>query len=404
MAFSWVKSLFWVYFFTFSFLLWPQTTEKTKSYGNHHSPSTGQIAKLSKPRILVGYRHTPDIQPRFWVQIFKNSNGIIQTLLFFKTIGAQEMMVSHHPEFLGAKWRPYQQKVEWKMPFGEKIVTFYAVFAKRDADGIKKISNIVHYSLDIKDFSRVLEKTTAGFIDWTQPSLILEQTEKKKINLSEYKKNFFIRDRLEKKTQRNLHIAANDTAMNLRITPTFTLREKILFRQIPMEKLRPWLFEDIRLTDTLVRSPKNDPETIIAVAKALISFTKEGRESCFYRELRGEWKSPQAGQKPQDDFSALVLDLRGFEYPPSLFPQIIAENFEPVLNGSLYSDCQVPFVRFIRSLRHTSFPKKTMFVKALKVKKDDFNIVIAEKYSKSLLSDKKKLEKIANGFFWILLD
>lgn len=382
-----------------------------------------------KPRALIGYRVTPSLNPHIWVEIAESFDNFFSASVMFNVRGADRMMVSNYDDFRGAKWLPYKEKVLWQLRQDKEIVTVYAVFSKRNPDsGLVEISPIVHYTIDKRDFSRVLERTDSGYIDWTRGALLIEKEKEGKVSFNGRQSFHRLRDRLERESQRDLFLSASDIVMDLRISPTYTVREKLLLENIRPDFLFPVL-NSVKLVDSLVDTSDKEPGMLVAKATAFLSFTKPNesvresavRESagnvngngslaganakdCLYRYFDNRWVEPDTGTDSQDGFFSLVIDLRGFRYPPSMFPSIENERSQPVLNGSLYKNCAVPFVRFTRSLKQMALPKKTMLAKAYDIRLKDFTIILSQRYWRSLLSSKDHLQRIANGNFWILVD
>lgn len=372
-----------------------------------------------KPRVLIGYRVTPSLNPHIWIEIMQSFDNFFTISVRFNARGADRMMVSNYDDFRGARWQPYEEKLAWQLEKDKDIATVYAVFSKRNQDsGLVEISPIVHYTIDKQDFSRVLEKTASGYVDWTRSALLIEQEKEGKVTFSGRQSFHRLQDRLEKESQRDLFLSASSIVMDLRLSPTYTIREKLLLENIKPDFLFPVL-NSVKLVDSIVDTSSREPGVLVAKARAFLSFTKQdgvvrrnighdnfavGNEKCLYRYFDNQWRTPDMGSDSQDGFFSLVIDLRGFRYPPSMFPSIENERSEPILNGSLYNDCSVPFVRFIRSLNNLTLPKKTMLAKAYDIRLKDFTIILSQKYWRSLISSKDHLNSIANGNFWILVD
>ena len=129
-----------------------------------------------------------------------------------------------------------------------------------------------------------------------------------------------------------------------------------------------------------------------------------GEAKSFYHFIKPLQKSPQVFGNSPNGFFMLVIDVRGFDFRPSLFPAVTDSKGSPVLNASFYDTHTSAYVRYVRSLENIDLPRKSLLVRAYDVNSANNTIELADNFAQILLASKDRLKRIANGNFILLVD
>ncbi len=436
------------------------------------------------PRSLSGYRLSKSFDPQLHVAVARTEpDGSMYLTLRFQATRASFMQFSTEAELITSSWQPYTSTLSnWRVLPQRKPLTIYAVFKRPRASGSANlphgsvISPIVHYTLQLDAPERVVERTETGYIDWTEQLLVVNAAQLP-ANLDTAQQTALQLQHLQTQALAKLELRTLQALEALRVSPGVTIGDNVylgtlqraqLLAYLPLLQLTELNYKSaataanypyrknvlggagsdgsalsqllkttlaneplqVQLSATLSLlspSPSPSPSPAGSAQRSTISTARS-----IYRELQAQLPAqPQTNTIApvpfvKHDYKALVIDLRGLRYEPTLFPHVVTANGLSVLTGAAYAmqattapfiastpvpvstiplpASPAPYVRYVRNIAADNFPRSTLFIAAAELTVSQEAIVIADFYGELLRSDPAFRTRVANGAFWLVVD
>ena len=322
--------------------------------------------------------------------------------------GALAFKISNDPDFPETKWRDMVEKMDWHFDAQKPLAVVWVIFRRLNRETQKyEISSPLAYAIDTEKPFKKIELCPNGYMDWTDWKLMQNAT----VTRSSKKRHDY--SWAQKKAEEKL------------AEQTYDVLKTLFFEG--GEKLGQWakrhrLFGR-RLMDYLslirIKGIHYPEENAVLVEGELSLIDLVGDEKFLWLE-KTHPHSPPVQVKPylKTEFHLLILDVRGLDYTPCFYPEIVSESDELVLDRTWFTNRSVPYVRHLRALKSdeglslregdqggVSPGEYRLYVRALDlVSGNESRIVVTERYKTLIHANPQTLFTLANGHFYILMD
>ena len=368
----------------------------------------------------LAYNLWKDANPFIKIKVPKSQTSALlnEVDIILKCPYAEEYKLADELTFKNAQWHKLSENVKWKFYDADEITTVYAIFRKSNPNQAgKSVTKIVHDTIDRKSTYKKITRQKNGYVDWTDLKII---TETYAYEDHQTKKRYF-----SSKTQQKAETVLFKTTFDI-------------FKELPINdiyKVKDLLAITPALYDRILKHTKNisikDIEypnnyTIYLLGELNIYNRKIkkklNREDALIQFLKPNLKiRTQVPKNYETSIHALIVDTRGFQFEPYLFPEIISKQQENIIHPQHHTDTFVPYARYIRSIDELSSLKdlleknitikqrnqnsQSLIIKADHIKTDEkHKIIISDRYVTLLQDMGENAKQIANGNFYIIID
>lgn len=366
-----------------------------------NTSSSKQLDFVPIPRSLKGYatwQTTKQPTIKIKISFLPNKRINIKAKLILKAKGAIEMKINNTPDFKKNRWIKYQEKIPWLLNLNDKISTVYAVFRYQNKENNRyEISHIVHDSFIVKQPNKKITATYSGYFDWHEFALHSSAMYQSDANQNpDYVK---LQNFVEKKIK---HISY-DLILNIPINFNYTIKDYLYYNKNHRSFLKK------KITTMKLERVFYPSENSIFLQKKFFFFEKkqESHKTLYQILLKNSYnakKNPQIESFTKNEVLSLVIDTRGLNFKPSLFLSVLNNKNRLVLSPSFHTIETVPFVRYYRDIKHISFPKGSLLIRAYRVDNSRSEIIIRKFYGDIIRNNQKQIATISNGNFYVIVD
>ncbi len=325
--------------------------------------------------------------------------------------GAQEIKVSNDPDFPGAEWKPWQSSIRWTLG-DDQVATVFVAFKKRQPEGKgARVTPVTSYTLDKKDTPKKIERFGKhGYLDWTRGELVVFATA-----TVESKESRHGSANSQALAEAQLADNAYQCAVRIQVEAGLSLGELLKLEPSLGSTLTTHL-QSLRLTDI------SQPTSVSTKLEGRLSLTadKTGKRVPgffpFSKPLRQK-PIPKIPTQWDQTYDLLIIDVRGFRYEPSLFPQIRADDGRTLVAASRTTNRTAGYVRYLRSLDpqgnlpwgSLGFVKvpaeRQLFVKAIGLDANEPGaILVSRRHERQIHGNEASLDRFCNGGLILLTD
>ena len=357
-------------------------------------------------RPFVGYRQWENAPARIHVRIKEVDPHQVEVHLHCP--GASTFKISNNPDFPGTQWRDMIEKIDWHFDTQDPLAVVWVIFKRLNRETQKyEISSPLAYAIDTEKPFKKIELCVNGYMDWTEWKLIQSAT------VTPPSKKRYDYSWAQKKAEEKL------------TEQTYDVLKSLFFEG--GEKLGQWTkrhrWFGRRLMDYLsriqIKGIHYPEERAVSMESEIFLVDLVGDEKFLWLEKVHPHSPPvQVKSYLKTKFHLLILDVRGLDYTPCFYPEIISENDELVLDRTWFTNRSVPYVRYLRTLKgYEGLPLREgdrggapsgryrLYVRALDlVSGDKSRIVVTERYKTLIHANPQTLFTLANGHFYILMD
>ncbi len=374
---------------------------------------TSLFAKLEKPKDTLGYGSWDSVHPYVFLRVKEETPRPTFVDLFLTCPGADEMRLANRLDMEGAKWVPFKTELSWKVLPEEKKTTVFVLFKKKLPNGSAMITEMQSVSLDRespwKMTTRLGEST---WVDWSQGLLSVTAS---KIN---NENSLAQGETLTSETRYPQANLMTPAMTELRQKAFTSWKEVLLLPQVPignMIRLRPELMTDLLASFANLKVVSIDYPTYhsVRLTSEIPLYGSETVET-LYPYLAQKQLSPPTEISLPEQYDSLVVDVRNYLFETCLFPELVAEDGDVLINASQMKRSKSPYVHFIRPQKNHDniFPPqlekllgKALFIRASSLNAKVPSMIVLSKRNKDLvLAHPLNYEKFVNGGFWVLMD
>ena len=363
---------------------------------------------------LVGYRDWVSARPRIHIILDEKDKKPANVEIRLKCHGAREFKISNHPTFSSSTWQKMTSKIAWRLDPFKDIAVIWVIFKRKNpTTGKYEISSPISYTIDKKNPYKKITSYDNGYIDWTDSKIILKATGKKSKN---NKARYDISEAREL-AEEKLTKFSYEILKQIPISYQYTLGEFLKIDKVNRINVNA-ILNSRQLKE--INHPKVDQVELTAE----ITFYARGKDSGLAFDL----KQTQTSFKIEVDnnrntiFDILVIDVRGIDYFLSMYPKIVSDDGEPVINIFYYTNAQSVYIKYLRYLEEAYLTGKSTFleeknqksktrkpnmlyVRATRVSEGNRSkIFITRRYKELIQSNPGTMHNICNGQMFILVD
>ncbi len=346
------------------------------------------------PKNLIGFREWKNITPAVKI-IFPTDIAFDpkKAIIFIKDIPSiEEILISNYPDFRGAQWQPYASRINWLLNDEELNSVYVILKTFNQTRSRHEISAVLHDTIDQKNLDHKIIINPFGYHNWSLNELVFEMEDEKTPNNQGGSLAW------QKEVRNYLKINALNIINELPIYANLKIKN---LNNSTKLGLIPFLNQHLK---TLAINYYENPDRLYLKEK--ISLAAISEEKSLYGLVK-PLEPPITATELYNDkkISRLIIDTRGSFFKPRLFLKVKGEKGETIINPSLFNPQSPAFVRYYKSLEKiTRTDNNTLIVNSLKINQENNEIILANRFAKTLLNDIRNLTLIANGNFFILVD
>lgn len=363
------------------------------------------FASEALTNIFTGYQQWKEAEPFIYAEFSEIDSAPIQIKIILHCPHAYEFKISNHPDFRGAAWQKMTPDIKWYPDNTRRVVTIYAVFkSPKTKNAHPRISKIVNYSYDINYLYRSIQRfDDIGYIDWTEGVVYIYAQAVHKAGGNER----YTIDKAQAQAEGLLYANGFSIVKHINVNFFYTISGLCEFNPALYQQL------NLFLRNISVNEIKFIDRNTVLVEGTLplsgISGNNKVNNLNFLIPPLGEIPAAESPDIYETVFEQIIVDVRGLNFSPCLFPQIYTIKQEPVLTAAMFTNTSGLYVRYIRNLAENNIllhnKKRTLFIKALELVSDDrTKLVITDRNKQLIHANKKTIDNLSGGNFIILLE
>ena len=298
--------------------------------------------------------------------------------------------------------------IPWRLN-EDDLVTVYVIYRREHPhNAYKEVSPIVHDTLDRKNIEKKIQKTPHGYINWTdgliQTTVTLRQTQ------APHERYTFAH--VQTQAEKNSFGEALLIFKSLDINAFYQVSDFLVLNPTLLQKILEPLKTSFHVKE--ITYPTSNAVQITGVF-----FLYSSNTTLLHAFKPSDSQSvpdpPPKISSYATTLAYVVIDVRNLPFKPVLFPEIFSAENRPIILPQEHSNYTVPYVRYVRSLRHietylpsNSKPSTTsppMIIQALTLSpNENSRIILIPSYHKLLRSNPTSIHNLASGGLIVLTD
>lgn len=357
------------------------------------------ISFLSGYDAFTGYKKWLTAKPAVYIKINPQEKVTRNIVLELKCNGAQEFKISNDPSFSNAVWRKYKREIEWRIGESSDIVTVFAVFKKKDkGELISKVSGVVSYTIDKNHLDHEIEHYgNGGYINWSTGEVFINVRKLYPLKQGER----YNVDKAQQSAEIAMYKNCYDILKNVRINYFFKVRDILKLDSTLYDEINRYI---LNLKIFNIKYLSHDYVELNAVLPFSVADNNAGpRNISFLAQPLLEEPDPLKDML-EKKYHALILDVRGFNFKPCLFPSVASESGEMLVSVSRFHDKSKVFVKYVRDITEnlTGQYSNILFIKAVNLDSHDKSqIIVTERYKELIMANRETINHICNGHFYV---